>query len=126
MRFLFCDVLLSVVSCRVLQMMPVLLRRLAELNSIEERPLLACKLAELLQAVLEWDQLKVLSYTTCRGVFRANKKVRLVKKNLSCHVLSVSEVAPRLRQTFSHTDKFFRFRLFFASRWQLATQIKSP
>lgn len=44
-------------------MMPILLSRLAELNSIEERPLLACKLTELLQAVLEWDQLKVLSVT---------------------------------------------------------------
>lgn len=40
-------------------MMPILLRRLAELDSIVERPDLACKLAELLQAVLEWDQLKV-------------------------------------------------------------------
>ncbi|CAM9577007.1 unnamed protein product [Scytosiphon promiscuus] len=37
------------------QLMPVLLRRLAELGSIVERPLLACKLAELLQAVLEFD-----------------------------------------------------------------------
>lgn len=43
-------------------MMPVLLRRLAELDSIVERPLLACKLTELLQAVLEWDQLKVRMY----------------------------------------------------------------
>lgn len=43
----------------VLQMMPVLLRRLAELDTIVEQPRLACKLTELLQAVLEWDQLKV-------------------------------------------------------------------
>lgn len=41
------------------QMMPVLLKRLAELGSIVERPLLACKLTDLLQAVLEWDQVKV-------------------------------------------------------------------
>lgn len=41
------------------KLLPVLLRRLSELASIVERPLLACKLAELLQAVLEWDQLKV-------------------------------------------------------------------
>lgn len=39
--------------------MPILLLRLAELDSILERPLLACRLTELLQAVLEWDQLKV-------------------------------------------------------------------
>lgn len=39
--------------------MPVLLRRLAELDSIVEQPRLACKLTELLQAVLEWDLLKV-------------------------------------------------------------------
>lgn len=41
------------------QMMPILLRKLAEFDTIVERPRLACKLAELLQAVLEWDQLKV-------------------------------------------------------------------
>ena len=40
-------------------MMPVLLERLAEFNSIVEQPRLACKLTELLQAVLEWDLLKV-------------------------------------------------------------------
>lgn len=39
--------------------MPILLLRLAELDSILERPLLACRLTELLQAVLEWDQVKV-------------------------------------------------------------------
>lgn len=42
------------------QTMPVLLVRLAELESIVQRPSLACKLAELLQAVLEWDQLKMM------------------------------------------------------------------
>lgn len=42
------------------QMMPLLLRRLAELESIVEQPRLACKLTELLQAVLEWDQLKMM------------------------------------------------------------------
>ena len=42
--------------------MPLLLTRLAELDSILDSPLLACKLTELLQAVLELDQLKVSFY----------------------------------------------------------------
>ncbi|CAN0269936.1 unnamed protein product [Ascophyllum nodosum] len=42
------------------QIMPLLLTRLAELDSILDSPLLACKLTELLQAVLELDQLKML------------------------------------------------------------------
>lgn len=66
LHLLCCGVLLS---CPVLQMMPVVLRRLAELNSIVERPLLACKLTELLQAVLEWDQLKV-QQAPCKRVRR--------------------------------------------------------
>lgn len=39
--------------------MPLLLKRLAELGSIVDRPSLTCKLTDLLQAVLEWDQVKV-------------------------------------------------------------------
>ena len=50
-------------------MMPVLLRRLAELDSIVDQPRLACKLTELLQAVLEWDQLKVWQ---CLFTWRSN------------------------------------------------------
>ncbi|CAM9354908.1 unnamed protein product [Ectocarpus sp. 12 AP-2014] len=42
------------------QLTPALLRRLAGLGSIVEAPLLACMLTELLQAVLEWDQLKMM------------------------------------------------------------------
>lgn len=58
---MFCFAILCypILCYPALQMMPVLLRRLAELSSIEEQPLLACKLTELLQAVLEWDQVKV-------------------------------------------------------------------
>lgn len=56
-----CSAKLWLFAVLLLKMMPVLLRRLSELNSIVERPMLACKLTELLQAVLEWDQLKVLS-----------------------------------------------------------------
>lgn len=47
------------VHVRLVQLAPALLKRLAGLGSIVEAPLLACMLTELLQAVLEWDQLKV-------------------------------------------------------------------
>ncbi|CBJ27279.1 conserved unknown protein [Ectocarpus siliculosus] len=42
------------------QLAPALLGRLAGLGSIVEAPLLACMLTELLQAVLEWDQIKMM------------------------------------------------------------------
>ncbi|CAM9711113.1 unnamed protein product [Pylaiella littoralis] len=75
------------------QLMPVLLRRLAELSSIVERPLLVCKLTELLQAVLEWDQLKMMQPQIQNDFATYRRYLSRLKKKAEAGLLSELPVA---------------------------------
>lgn len=114
LAFLSCCYLL----CCYLKMMPVLLRRLSGLNSIVERPRLACKLTELLQAVLEWDQLKVCNTFGLCSITVAYYFAKVVLQNVYMYICSLAcscvirGLAQRRYLTLQLRDRKILFNVF--------------